>query len=78
MGAHLSQRLSWDSRLQDAFNPFSAAAATVSTRTGRPVNAQERTNVVGGCLKAVKPPQTAARALSAEENFQGPKCSPDR
>ena len=46
MGAHLSQRLSWDRRLQDAFNPFSAAAATVSTRAGRPVNTQEHTNVV--------------------------------
>lgn len=78
MGAHLSQRLSWDRRLQDAFNPFSAAAATVSTRAGRPVNAQEHTNVVEGCLKVVKPPQTVARALSTEENCQGPECSPDR
>ena len=67
-----------DRRLQNACNPFSAAAATVSTRAGRPVNAQEHINVVEGCLKVVKPPQTAARALSTEENCQGPECSPDR
>lgn len=72
MGAHLSQRLSWDRRLQDGFNPFSAAAATVSARAGIPVNAQERTNVVGGCLKAVKPPQTAARAVNRGK-FSGPR-----
>lgn len=73
MGAHLSQRLSWDRRLQDAFNPFSAAAATVSTRAGIPVNAQEHTNVVGGCLKAVKPPPNSGQSTVNRGKFSGPR-----